>query len=182
MCGICGATWSDSKSPLAMESLQKMMDRQYADRTTQGDYRDDHAARVRRYLIVDVAGGRQPLSNGGTIWTVFNGEIYNYPALRRRLEAKGHVLRSSGDTETLVHLYEDEGTRMFSLLRGMFALAIWDTRHRTLVLARDRLGQKPLVYRLDKGRLFFASELKALLALPGDAVSRQLGQSRWTII
>ena len=93
-----------------------------------GQYRDDHAALgFRRLAIIDLAGGHQPLSNeNGTIWTVFNGEIYNFPALRRRLEAKGHDLRSSGDTEVLVHLYEDEGTRMFSLLRGMFALAIWD--------------------------------------------------------
>ena len=98
----------------------------------------------------------------GTVWTVFNGEIYNFPSLRHRLEAKGHRLRSTGDTETLVHLYEDEGTRMFSLLRGMFALAIWDVRKRTLILARDRLGQKPLVYRHDENRLLFGSELKAL--------------------
>src|SRR5262249_14443246 len=96
------------------------------------------------------------------------------PALRRRLEAKGHDLRSSGDTEVLVHLYEDEGTRMFSLLRGMFALAIWDTPRRILVLARDRLGQKPLVYHHDGRRLVFASELKALLALPESIMPRRL--------
>jgi asparagine synthase (glutamine-hydrolysing) len=177
MCGICGAVWSDSKSPLSVESLQKMMDRLvHRGPDDSSDYHDEHAALgFRRLAIIDLPGGRQPLSNeNGTIWTVFNGEIYNYPALRRRLEAKGHVLRSSGDTETLVHLYEDEGTRMFSLLRGMFALAIWDARRRTLVLARDRLGQKPLIYRLDNGRLFFASELKALLALPGDTVPRRL--------
>jgi asparagine synthase (glutamine-hydrolysing) len=141
-----------------------------------GNYWDNHAALAfRRLAIIDVAGGHQPLSNeDGTIWTVFNGEIYNYPALRHRLEAKGHILRSHGDTETLVHLYEDEGTRMFSLLRGMFALAIWDAPRRTLVLARDRLGQKPLVYRNDGHRLVFASELKALLALPENVVPRRL--------
>ncbi|HKM52260.1 MAG TPA: asparagine synthase (glutamine-hydrolyzing), partial [Isosphaeraceae bacterium] len=100
------------------------------------------------------------------VWTVFNGEIYNFPALRQRLEARGHSLRSKGDTEVLVHLYEDEGTGMFALLRGMFALAIWDAPRRTLLLARDRLGQKPLLYRHDGLRLVFASELKALLALP----------------
>ena len=141
-----------------------------------GHYRDDHAALgFRRLSIIDLAGGHQPLSNeNGTVWTVFNGEIYNFPALRRRLEAKGHDLRSSGDTEVLVHLYEDEGTRMFSLLRGMFALAIWDAPRRTLILARDRLGQKPLVYRHDGRRLVFASELKALLALPESDVPRRL--------
>jgi asparagine synthase (glutamine-hydrolysing) len=141
-----------------------------------GAYRDDHAALgFRRLSIIDVAGGHQPLSNeDATIWTVFNGEIYNFPALRRRLEAKGHVLRSRGDTEVLVHLYEDEGTRMFPLLRGMFALAIWDAPRRTLILARDRLGQKPLVYREGGGRLVFASELKALLALPEADFPRRL--------
>lgn len=160
-----------------MESLKQMMNRLiHRGPDDSAEYLDDHAALgFRRLAIIDLAGARQPLSNeNGAIWTVFNGEIYNYPALRRRLEAKGHVLRSSGDTETLVHLYEDEGTRMFSLLRGMFALAIWDARRRTLVLARDRLGQKPLVYRLDNGRLYFASELKALLALPEDTVPRRV--------
>ena len=129
----------------------------------------------RRLSIIDLAGGHQPLSNeNGTVWTVFNGEIYNYPALRHRLEAKGHILRSSGDTEVLVHLYEDEGPRMFSLLRGMFALAIWDASRHLLLLARDRLGQKPLVYHYDGQRLLFASELKALLALPEHMVPRRL--------
>ena len=136
----------------------------------------------RRLAIIDLAGGHQPLSNeNGTVWTVFNGEIYNFPALRRRLEAKGHDLRSSGDTEVLVHLYEDEGTRMFSLLRGMFALAIWDAPRRTLILARDRLGQKPLVYRHDGQRLVFASELKALLALP-ESTSYRAGSIPWRLI
>lgn len=132
-----------------------------------GTYRDDHAALgFRRLAIVDLPGGRQPLSNeDGTVRVVFNGEIYNFPALRRRLEARGHVLRSAGDTEVLVHLYEDEGPAMFPLLRGMFALAIWDAPRKTLVMARDRLGQKPLVYRADESRLVFASELKALLVL-----------------
>jgi len=177
MCGICGAVWTDASGALAADSLKAMMDRLvHRGPDDAGSYRDNHAALgFRRLAIIDVAGGHQPLSNeDGTIWTVFNGEIYNYPALRRRLEAKGHVLRSHGDTETLVHLYEDEGTRMFSLLRGMFALAIWDARRRTLVLARDRLGQKPLVYRHDGSQLIFASELKALLALPGSAVRRRL--------
>ena len=98
-----------------------------------GEYHDHHSALgFRRLSIIDLSGGHQPLANeDGSVWTVFNGEIYNFPALRRRLEAKGHQLRSTGDTETLVHLYEDEGTRMFSLLRGMFALAIWDVRHRS---------------------------------------------------
>src|SRR5690606_11933816 len=109
-----------------------------------------------------------------TIWTVFNGEIYNFPEQRRRLESNGHKLRSKGDTEVLVHLYEDEGPAMLARLRGMFALAIWDAPRRTLLLARDRLGQKPLVYRTSADRLTFASELKALLALPERDVPRSV--------
>ena len=177
MCGICGAVWTDSSIALSMELLKAMMNRLvHRGPDDSGHYQDNHAALgFRRLAIIDLAGSRQPLSNeDGTIWTVFNGEIYNFPSLRRRLEAKGHSLRSTGDTETLVHLYEDEGTRMFSLLRGMFSLAIWDAHRRTLVLARDRLGQKPLIYRRDGKRLLFASELKALLALPEDVVPRRL--------
>jgi asparagine synthase (glutamine-hydrolysing) len=177
MCGICGAVWCDAAASLAPESLTAMMNRiVHRGPDDAGQYRDDWATLgFRRLAIIDLAGGRQPLSNeNNTIWTVFNGEIYNFPALRRRLEAKGHDLRSSGDTEVLVHLYEDEGTRMFSLLRGMFSLAIWDVPRRTLVMARDRLGQKPLVYHHDGQRLIFASELKALLALPECALPRRL--------
>jgi len=177
MCGICGAVWTDPEEALAARALERMMDRiAHRGPDDAGIYHDGHAALgFRRLSIIDLAGGHQPLSNEhGTIWTVFNGEIYNFPALRRRLEAKGHQLRSRGDTEVLVHLYEDEGTRMFSLLRGMFALAIWDAPRRTLILARDRLGQKPLVYHHDRHRLVFASELKALLALPEHIVARNL--------
>ena len=177
MCGICGAVWTDAMSALADTSLMAMRDRLiHRGPDSAGDFRDQHAALgFRRLAIIDVAGGHQPLPNeNGTIWTVFNGEIYNYPALRHRLEAKGHVLRSHGDTETLVHLYEDEGPLMFSLLRGMFALAIWDAPRRTLVLARDRIGQKPLFYRHDGSRLVFSSELKALLALPESVMPRRL--------
>ena len=177
MCGICGAVWGDPGRALTEERLGAMMDRiVHRGPDDSGVYRDNHAALgFRRLSIVDLAGGHQPLSNeDGTVWTAFNGEIYNFPELRRRLEAKGHTLRSSGDTEVLVHLYEDEGTGMFRLLRGMFALAIWDVPRRRLVLARDRMGQKPLVYRHDGDRLTFASELKALLALPETDIPRRV--------
>ncbi len=175
MCGICGAAWTGADRALTPGHLASMVARlEHRGPDDSGTYLDAHAALgFRRLSIVDLAGGHQPLSNeDGTIWTAFNGEIYNFPALRRRLEARGHVLRSLGDTEVLVHLYEDEGPAMFSLLRGMFALAIWDSGRRRLVLGRDRLGQKPLVYRLDQGRITFASELKALLALPESVVPR----------
>jgi asparagine synthase (glutamine-hydrolysing) len=177
MCGICGAAYTQPGLTLAEDSLKAMMDRLiHRGPDDAGTYRDDHAALgFRRLSIIDVAGGHQPLCNeNGSVWTVFNGEIYNFPALRRRLEAKGHTLRSQGDTEVLVHLYEDEGPQMFRLLRGMFALAIWDAPRRTLVLARDRMGQKPLVYRHDGGRLVFASELKALMVLPEADIPRRL--------
>ena len=109
----------------------------------------------------------EPLANeDGSVWIVFNGEIYNFRDLRRRLDGAGHHFRTSSDTETLVHLYEDLGVAFLEHVEGMFALAIWDARRRQLVLARDRLGKKPLVYREEPGRLLFASELKSLLQVP----------------
>src|SRR4051794_2598797 len=177
MCGICGAAWTDAGRALSEPELAAMVARlEHRGPDDAGAYRDDHAALgFRRLAIVDLPGGHQPLANeDGSIWTVFNGEIYNFPALRHRLEARGHTLRSKGDTEVLVHLYEDEGTGMFELLRGMFALAIWDAPRRMLILARDRLGQKPLLYRDDGSRLSFASELKALLALPEQDMPRRV--------
>jgi asparagine synthase (glutamine-hydrolysing) len=177
VCGICGAVWTDPGRALEDEQLIAMRERlMHRGPDDAGSYRDAHAALgFRRLSIVDLAGGHQPLSNeDGTVWVVFNGEIYNFPALRHRLEARGHVLRSAGDTEVLVHLYEDEGPGLFEHLRGMFALAIWDAPRRRLVLGRDRLGQKPLLYRYEPGRLTFASELKALLALPPSIVPRRV--------
>ncbi|MEO1973465.1 MAG: asparagine synthetase B, partial [Pirellulaceae bacterium] len=122
----------------------------------------------RRLAVIDLVTGRQPLANeDGTMWLVFNGEIYNYRDLRRRLEGNGHTLRSQGDSETIIHLYEDEGLDCFQHLNGMFSIAIWDSTRRRLVLARDRLGQKPLCYHHQPGRLAFASELKSLREIPG---------------
>ena len=175
MCGICGAAWTDARRGLSQPALAAMIARLiHRGPDDSGNWRDNHAALgFRRLSIVDLPGGHQPLANeDGTIWTVFNGEIYNFPALRHRLEAKGHVLKSKGDTEVLVHLYEDEGPGFFRLLRGMFALAIWDAPRRKLILGRDRLGQKPLVYRLERDRILFASELKALLTLPESELPR----------
>jgi asparagine synthase (glutamine-hydrolysing) len=119
----------------------------------------------RRLAIVDVAAGHQPMANeDGTVWITFNGEIYNHAALRPGLEARGHRYRTRSDTETILHLYEEEGERCVERLSGMFAFAIWDETQGRLLLARDRLGIKPLYYAVTERELLFASEIKALLA------------------
>ena len=126
-----------------------------------------------RLSIIDLSTGHQPLSNeDGTIWIVFNGEIYNYRELRSFLLSKGHVFKTQSDTEVIVHLYEDLGPQCVERLRGMFAFAIWDENAKTLFLARDRVGIKPLYYSLTDKTLVFASEIKAILADP--SIDREL--------
>ncbi|HEY1601160.1 MAG TPA: asparagine synthase (glutamine-hydrolyzing) [Pirellulales bacterium] len=180
MCGITGAVWTDPALRVERDTLARMTEMlRHRGPDDVGLYASDvhtnqgASATVgvalghRRLSIIDVAGGRQPLANEDeTIWIVFNGEIYNFRDLHRRLEGAGHRFRTASDTETLVHLYEDEGVGFLEHIEGMFALAIWDGRRRQLVLARDRLGKKPLVYREEPGRLLFASELKSLLEVP----------------
>ncbi len=123
---------------------------------------------MRRLSIVDLTTGHQPISNEhGTVWIVFNGEIYNHAALREQLIARGHRYRTQSDTETIVHLYEEYGRDCVQHLRGMFAFAIWDAARRTLLLARDRLGIKPLYYRVTPDSLLFGSEIKVILEYPG---------------
>lgn len=122
----------------------------------------------RRLSIIDLSTGRQPISNeDGTVWVVFNGEIYNFQELRRQLEGRGHRFATNTDTETIVHAYEEYGDGCVERLSGMFAFALWDAPRRRLLLARDRIGQKPLFYAQAGGRFLFASEVKALLADPG---------------
>src|SRR5260370_13482240 len=119
----------------------------------------------RRLAIVDVAGGHQPLANEDeSVWIVYNGEIYNHAALRPGLEARGHQYRTRSDTETILHLYEEEGERCVERLQGMFSFAVWDRARRRILLARDRLGIHPLYYPCTEEELPFASEIKALLA------------------
>jgi asparagine synthase (glutamine-hydrolysing) len=120
----------------------------------------------RRLSIIDPEGGHQPIANeDGSVWVVFNGEIYNHQSLRRGLEARGHRFSTRSDTEVIVHLYEEEGESCVEALHGMFAFALWDEREGVLVLARDRLGQKPVFYSESGGAFRFASEVKALLAV-----------------
>ena len=127
---------------------------------------DGIALGMRRLSIIDLEGGDQPISNeDGTVWIVFNGEIYNYRELRRDLERNGHTFRTDSDTETIVHLYEDLGPRCVDRLRGMFGFAIWDEGTRQLLIGRDRLGIKPMYYAERNGELLFSSELKPILTL-----------------
>ncbi len=168
MCGICGIFNFETKAPadrVALERAATAMAHRGPD--DQGFYVDGELGLGNRRLsIIDLPGGHQPLSNEDeSVWITFNGEIYNYRELREKLLARGHRFRTSSDTETLVHLYEDRGEAFLDPLRGMFALALWDSRQRRLLLARDRLGVKPLFYRLGSGSLAFASELRALREL-----------------
>ena len=169
MCGICGHTADPAGSAVA--SMNAAMVHRGPD--DEGDYRDPSAhvaLGARRLSVIDVEGGHQPLSNeDGSVWAALNGEIYNHPRLKTRLRAGGHRLATETDTEVLVHLYEDYGLDLVHALEGMFAFAVWDARRGTLVLARDRFGEKPLLYAERDGELAFASEATALLAgLGGD--------------
>ena len=180
MCGITGAVWNDPDRAIDSRTLERMVEvLRHRGPDDGGVYESGHRARPgyesvpgvalghRRLSIIGVESGHQPMANEDeSVWVVFNGEIYNHRRLRKRLEGAGHRFRTQCDTEVLVHLYEDEGPGMLRLLDGMFALAVWDARRGQLLLARDRLGQKPLVYRHEPGRLLFASELKSILEVP----------------
>ncbi|WP_165234579.1 asparagine synthase (glutamine-hydrolyzing) [Aquisphaera insulae] len=175
MCGIAGFVNRDGWA--ADRAIVERMTRVLAHRGPDGDgfhVSGQVALGHRRLSIIDVAGGGQPMCNeDGTVWISYNGELYNELDLRPELEAKGHSYRTSSDTETIVHLYEEEGLEFVRRLNGMFALAIWDAPKRRLVLARDRMGQKPLFYaELPGGGLAFGSEPKAVLEHPD--VSREL--------
>lgn len=131
---------------------------------------------MRRLEVIDLAGGHQPMCNeDGTLWIVFNGEIYNYPELRRQLLSRGHVLKSASDTEVVLHLFEEKGAQCLEELQGMFAVAIWNTRERSLFLARDPVGKKPLYYAVTSQGLTFGSELQALMCDPAvdDTIDHQ---------
>jgi asparagine synthase (glutamine-hydrolysing) len=168
MCGIAGVIGSEPSAkveiPMVRRMCQTIIHRGPDD---EGIYvKGEAGLGMRRLSIIDLAGGHQPVHNEDeTVWIVFNGEIYNFPELRPELEERGHRFYTNTDTEVIVHLYEDFGAQCVDKLRGMFAFAIYDERRRRLLLARDRLGKKPLYYALTDRGLLFASEIKAILAV-----------------
>jgi asparagine synthase (glutamine-hydrolysing) len=179
MCGIAGFVDRDARFQAdvldATRRVREMCDViQHRGPDDQGAYVGEGAALgMRRLSIIDLAGGHQPIRNeDGSVWVVFNGEIYNYRELRAELTGLGHVFSTDTDTETIVHAYEQWGEDAFSHLRGMFGIALWDRQTRALLLARDRVGIKPLHYAVRDGRLTFGSEIKSILA--GGGIERSL--------
>jgi asparagine synthase (glutamine-hydrolysing) len=169
VCGICGKVNFDRGERVSPDLMKKMADTiQHRGPDDVGYYFSGPVGLgFRRLSIIDLNTGHQPISNeDGAVWIVFNGEIYNYQELRDFLKTKGHVFKTRTDTEVIVHLYEEFGEHCVDKLRGMFAFAIWDDRQKTLFLARDRVGIKPLYYWLTSQSLIFGSEIKAILADP----------------
>lgn len=169
MCGICGVVSFQPNAPADRSTLLRMNTAlQHRGPDDEGYYEDDQVGlAVRRLSIIDLRTGQQPISNeAGDIWVVYNGEIYNFRQVRAGLEQRGHVFKTQSDTEIIVHAYEEYGDECVTHFNGMFAIALWDARHRRLVLARDRLGIKPLYYWRGADKLVFGSELKALMLYP----------------
>jgi len=167
MCGIAGVYSRKETSPVEVETLTNMLDvirHRGPDGT--GIYRDERVGLGSvRLSIIDLAGGDQPIGNeDGSLWIVYNGEVFNYVELRPELEKRGHHFTTNTDTEVILHLYEDEGPACLQRLNGQYALAIWDARKGTIFLARDRVGIRPLFYSLQSERLIFGSEIKSILA------------------
>src|SRR3982750_2954810 len=174
MCGIAGFVESSTAgAPFTADQSRALVHRmcdviRHRGPDDEGTWAADGVALgMRRLSIIDLSTGHQPIHNEDrSVWIVFNGEIYNFLELRRELEAAGHRFYTSTDTETIVHAYEQWGTAAISRLRGMFGLAIWDMRSRTLLVARDRIGIKPIYYAESNGRFYVGSELKSLLEAP----------------
>jgi asparagine synthase (glutamine-hydrolysing) len=172
MCGIAGVLYADAARPVERSALKAMADAiAHRGPDAEGFWCAPGVGLAHRRLsIIDLVGGDQPIGNeDGSVQVVFNGEIYNYRELKRDLELRGHCFRTHSDTEVIVHLYEEDDERLVEKLRGMFAFALWDSRRRRLLLARDRVGIKPLYVYRDGEKLLFGSELKAILAHSGVA-------------
>src|SRR5438105_2603195 len=177
MCGISGIYDYVERRPVDADVLSSMLDViSHRGPDDEGMHLDrEVGVAVRRLSIIDVATGRQPITNeDGSIVVAFNGEIYNYRELARELRSRGHTFATASDTEVIVHLYEESGGSCVEQLRGMFGLAVWDTRTRRMFLARDRLGIKPLYYALIDGKLIFGSEIKSILQHPEVVVQPDL--------
>src|ERR1041385_8077027 len=163
MCGIAGST-KDPEGRDVRAMCGTLRHRGPDDEGIHTDAAGGVSIGARRLAVMDIPGGHPPLCNAdGTVWAAFNGEIYNHPPRREDLRRRGHTFQTHGDTEVLVHLYEEYGEAMVHALEGMFAFAIWDQRARRLLLARDRFGEKPLFLHERDGELLFASELTSLL-------------------
>jgi asparagine synthase (glutamine-hydrolysing) len=175
MCGISGLFEYRRKEELPRDVIHRMNESiKHRGPDDEGIFVDGGVGLGHRRLsIIDVAGGHQPLCNEDeTVWVLLNGEIYNFQELHQELVSLNHRFRTRSDTEAIVHLYEEYGEECFARLRGMFAIAIWDSRNRKLLLARDRIGEKPLFYSADSHRIVFGSELKALLA--SELISKEI--------
>lgn len=175
MCGICGII-NIKEAPAPDTELMKRMIGTLLHRgpDSSGYYRDRTAAIGHsRLAIIDLTTGAQPLSNeDGALWITFNGEIFNYLELREELVSKGHIFHTKSDTETIIHAWEEWGPECFSRFNGQWALALWDSKTKKLILSRDRHGIRPLYYTTAAGRFLFASEIKALFC--ADSVEREL--------
>ncbi len=168
MCGIAGVVSADRTDQIEESTVHRMCQAiVHRGPDDQGILaKQNTGLGMRRLSIIDVAGGHQPIFNEDrSAWIVYNGEVYNFPELRPELEASGHRFSTNTDTEMIVHLYEEMGVDCVKKLRGMFAFALWDDRRQRLLIARDRLGKKPLHYALYRGKLYFASEIKSILAV-----------------
>jgi asparagine synthase (glutamine-hydrolysing) len=167
MCGICGQYNFRDRAPVLHQDIERMADSiSHRGPDDSGYYfAGPLGLGFRRLSIIDLAGGHQPMSDQDeSIWVIFNGEIYNFPELKRELEGYGHVFRTKSDTEVIVHGYKQWGTDVFNHLNGMFGVAIWDVREERLILARDPFGIKLIYYKIVNGRLYFGSEVRAILA------------------
>ena len=179
MCGICGKVNLNYARPIAPGEIEAMRDTMVSRGPDAGGLHVDRHAGLghRRLSIIDLEASVQPMPNEDrSVWIVFNGEIYNFHELRQDLIARGHRFRTAGDTETIVHAYEEYGTDCVNRLRGMFTFAIWDARTDTLMLARDRVGVKPLYYTLNDQAFLFGSELKSLVADEHFRATRQIDE------
>ena len=173
MCGICGQYNFGDHAPVVRRTLERMTGTiAHRGPDDEGYYiAGDVGLGFRRLSIIDLAGGHQPMSDQeNSVWVVFNGEIYNFPELRRQLEAFGHTFRTTCDTEVIVHGYKQWGDDVLNRLNGMFGLAIWDARKQRLVIARDPFGIKLIYYKIDAGRLYFGSEIRPVLAATDEKV------------